>query len=57
MTFLILMEILLLIILVGGSYYGIIKGFFKMAAAPLKVVAGLVFSLIALPRWIKFTKE
>ncbi len=40
----ILMEILLLLILVGGSYYGIIKGFFKMAAAPLKLVAGLVFS-------------
>ncbi len=40
----ILMDILLLIILVGGSYYGIIKGFFKMAAAPLKIVAGLIFS-------------
>lgn len=42
----ILMEILLLGILIGGSYYGIVTGFFKMAANPLKVVASILFSLL-----------
>lgn len=40
----ILFEILLLAILVGGSYYGIRMGFFRIAAKPIKFVLGLVFA-------------
>ena len=40
----IFMEVILIGILVGGSYYGLVTGFFQMAANPLKVVAGLLFS-------------
>ncbi len=40
----ILFEIVLLAILVGGSYYGIKIGFFRIAAKPVKFVLGLVFA-------------
>ena len=40
----IILEILLIGILVGGSYYGIVTGFFKMAAKPLRLIVGVLFS-------------
>lgn len=40
----IFLEIILIGIIVGGSYYGIVTGFFKMAAKPIKVVASLSFA-------------
>ncbi len=40
----IILEIILIGILVGGSYYGIVTGFFKMATKPLKLIASLLFS-------------
>ena len=44
MALTIILEILLIGILVGGSYYGIVTGFFKMATKPLKLIASLLFS-------------
>ncbi|MBE6532474.1 MAG: hypothetical protein E7676_03065 [Ruminococcaceae bacterium] len=37
-------EILLLVILIGGSYYGIRLGFIRIAARPIKFILGLVFA-------------
>ena len=43
----VLFEILLLAILIGGSYYGIKMGFIKIAAKPIKFIFALAvaFSL------------
>lgn len=38
-------EILLIGLLVGGSYYGIKMGFFNIALKPIKIVLGIAFAL------------
>ena len=42
----IFLEIILIGIIVGGSYYGLSTGFFKLAAKPLKIAASLSFSAL-----------
>ena len=44
MALTIILEILLIAVLVGGSYYGIATGFFKLATKPLKLIAALLFA-------------
>lgn len=39
------MEIILLAVIVGGSYYGVRMGFFKLAAEPVKLVLGFIFAV------------
>ena len=39
-------EVILLIILLGGSYAGIRFGFIQIAAKPIKVIASLSFALL-----------
>lgn len=41
----ILFELILIGLLVGGSYYGIKMGFFNIAAKPIKIVLGIAFAL------------
>ena len=38
-------ELILIGLLVGGSYYGIKMGFFNIAAKPIKIVLGIAFAL------------
>ncbi len=41
----ILFEIILIGLLVGGSYYGYKMGFFNIAAKPIKIILGIAFAL------------